>query len=180
MRMMGAVTIKAEEIQKLGRSGVYLFIDDVNKTFHVTYSSSVKYVVAEFTELCLGDPANSDLELRLLSPVSDIETMLIHTNYYRSRYRNMGYADLSPKARTPVQYRARVLVAPKLNGYDVQLVSKRGSKVITVGRFPNKVEAEDFIETYYGDDNSYALPVYAFNSVTKELLNHIEEQSLYL
>lgn len=167
-------------IRDFGPAGVYLLLDKSSKSFHISYTINFKYFVAGIVELIQGAPASSDFELLELSKSSDIETLKLHTEYWIDQYIKDGYVEMLGRGRKSVQYSVRLLVAPNLKGYDVQICNKRGTVISTVGRFLKKREAEDFIETYYAEDNPYKLPVFATNSLTKELLRETGEIGIRL
>jgi hypothetical protein len=116
------------------------------------------------------------VQLKIWSAGADIETLRLHAEFYRQYYDGMGYK-VAP-GRKALQYRVRAVPGPEFKYVDVELVaaSRRSSKV--VGRFKTSREAQAFIETYYGADNSIKFPVYAVNSATKELV--LERQTKVL
>lgn len=107
----------------------------------------------------------------------DIETLKLHAEYYRQYYIDRGYVGMG-SPRKVIRYKVRMLPSRDFKFIDVELVTTRGDKVGVVGRFKNRGEAGAFIETYYGTDNPFKLPVYACNSDTKELA--LEQQKKIL
>jgi hypothetical protein len=111
----------------------------------------------------------STLEFRSLSVTTDIETLKLHTEYWRDEFQKRGVAELLPRGRKTLQYEVRCVVDEDYDWVDIVLVSARGDKKI-VGKFRTMVEATEFVEAYYGSDNPYLLPVYAVNSRTSEYI----------
>lgn len=172
--------IKSLNLNSFSKSGVFVLVDHETKCFYITYSTNFKYVIGEVYELVTNGEVPANSEILELSSTTDMETLQLHYEFHRSQYLELGYNQISPKTRKALEYRVRVLVAPDLKSYDVQLVTKRGSKILTVGRFENKRLADQFVFDYYNEFNPCSYPVYAINSLTKELLSHKEEDGLYL
>lgn len=107
--------------------------------------------------------------LRVASPDADLETLKLHTEYYRSYYRDQGMVLLQAHLRHSIRYRVRAVPRADYKGVDVEIVSARGESKV-VGKFKNSGEAASFIETYYGTDNPFCLPVYGVNADTKAFL----------
>jgi hypothetical protein len=112
----------------------------------------------------------SGIHLEVVSAGADIETLKLHTEYYRKLYHTkLACKPIEEYSRKALQYRVRMVPSPDLKGMDVEVVTARGDSKV-VGRFKDRVVAKDFIETYYGTDNDLCFPVYGANSATKELL----------
>lgn len=116
--------------------------------------------------------------MEVVSAGADLETLKLHTEYYRSLYGSSGgYTLLQSHLRKAVSHRVRVVPSPDLKVVDVEIVTARGDSKI-VGKFKNTREASEFIETYYGTDNQFKFPVYAVNADTKALLLHNHKKIL--
>lgn len=146
---------------------VLIVLDRENWKAFVNYTQNAGFALAGlYTDFRRA----TNLELLVVSAGADIETLKLHTEYYRQYYHSrLCYGELKPRARKAVWYRARVVPSLDLKGVDVELVNARGESSI-VGRFKNIGEGKAFIETYYTADNSFKLPVYALNSATKEFV----------
>lgn len=154
------------DLSKLPKQAVYLVIDEVGHSFYVGYTLNMGGVLPMLYDLGTRLPA---LELRVLVSTSDLITLKLHTEYYRNIYLDKGFSEIIVRGRKALEYRARMVVAPDFKYVDVELVTARGSGMV-VARFSTKAEAEDFIMVYYGTGNPYHFPVYASNSLTKEVL----------
>lgn len=126
----------------------------------VSYTTSMG---AELLELYSQFAGKSGLSIEVVSCGADIETLKLHTEYYRQLYGATGHR------RKAIQYRVRLVPQDRMKYVDVQIVSARGDSKV-VGRFDSIPEAKSFIETYYGVDNPFRFPVYAVNSATKEMI----------
>lgn len=153
----------------LPSSCVFLIVNKQEKLFYINYTENIASALARFYADWSGKSAATALELEVLSVTTDIETLKLHTEYWKDRYRNIGYSDLIVANRKTLQYEVRILVAPDLSSVNVELVTARGQRKI-VGKFKTLADAKEFIMIYYGEDNGYRLPVYAVNSLTKEFM----------
>lgn len=154
---------------KLPQSCVYLIINEQQKLATVNYTENIAGALYRLYDDLAGRSPETALDLQILSVTTDIETLKLHSEYWKDQYRNNGYSDVIPTGRKALQYSARVLVASDLSSINVELVTARGQRKV-VGKFKTQTEAKDFIMMYYGGDNSYRLPVYAVNSLTKEFI----------
>lgn len=111
----------------------------------------------------------SGVTMEVVSAGADIETLKLHTEYYRDYYIRQGFTSIQSHSRKAIQYRVRAVPSSDFKFVDVELVSARGDAKF-VGRFRSMRLAGEFIETYYGTDNPFKLPVYAANSDTKLFL----------
>lgn len=148
---------------------VFLIVNKQEKLVYINYTQNIANALARFYNEWNGKSGAEALELEILSVTTDIETLKLHVEYWKDKYRNMGYSDLMVIKRKTLQYDVRTLVAPDLSGVNVELISARGDRKV-VGKFKTLTEAKEFIMLYYGEDNSYRLPVYAVNSLTKEFM----------
>lgn len=153
----------------LPRSCVFLLQNKQEKLVYINYSENFPLALARLYEELNGKSGTEALELDIVSVTTDIETLKLHTQYWRDHYRNIEYSDLIPIGRKSIEYSVRSLVASDLSTINVELVTARGIRKV-VGRFKTQKEADDFILTYYAEDNYYRLPVYAVNSLTKEFI----------
>lgn len=148
---------------------MFLVINKQEKLVYINYTQNIASALARFYVDWNGKPGAEALELEILSVTTDIETLKLHAEYWRDKYRNIGYDELADVSRKTLQYKVRTLVTPDLSGVNVELVTARGDSKV-VGKFKTLAEAKEFIMLYYGKDNKYRLPVYAVNSLTKEFL----------
>lgn len=171
-----------KNLSKYSQSGVFCLVDSVNKCFYTNYTINFKYFIAEVYEILrLGEVGAETTELLEFSSTTDIETLKIHVEIARDELLGKGYTEIRPRSRSSIKYHVRSLVSVDFRHYDVQLVSKRGTKVVTVGRFKTKKEADMFIYDYYSEEvNPYLLPVVSINSLTKELNRQTEELGLHI
>lgn len=153
---------------------VYGVFDESRNMFSIGYTQSMARTLGELYTLYQGSPG---YQLRVLTETGDSQHLKLYTEYYRDRYRAMGWVELGSPGRKTVQYRVRCMVAPNFKSVRVELVMARGDVDRVVGVFKTDGEARDFIETCYGTDNSNCFPVYAANSLTKEFL-HKEQTKL--
>ena len=158
--------MKLDELLGLPRSGVVIV--GRGSSFLVSYTTSMG---AELCDLYNQFGGQSGLTLRVCSANCDLETLRLHTEYYRNMYGSVGHK------RTALRYKVRIVPGVGLKYVDVELVSARGEGKV-VARFKNAREAREFIETYYGEDNPFRLPVYAANSATKEFLQEKQTKLL--
>lgn len=155
------------DLMELPREGIYLVYDETGKRVYVNYSLNMVGVLPRLYEDLKG---SGTTQFYILEVTTDIETLKLHTEYWRDEYKKMGCAELIPVGRKTLQYDVRCLVNGDYDGVDVVLVTARGDRKI-VGKFGTMGEGESFIETYYDSGNPYNLPVYAINSATKEFLS---------
>jgi hypothetical protein len=172
-RSRGIVMIKW--LMEAPSSGVLVLMAD--EGIWVGYSSNIGASVLRLVEELKGRATNPDL--RVVSANADIETLKLHTEYYRKLYHSeLGLKELIPYGRKTVRYRVRMVPSKGHTRIDVELMSARGGLIGVVGRFKNRALAEDFIETYYRTGNELLYPVIACNSDTKELI--LEEKTKLL
>jgi hypothetical protein len=153
----------------LPSSCVFLIINKEQKLVYINYTENIASALARFYADWAGKPGAEALELDILSVTTDIETLKLHTEYWKDHYRNNGYGNLISIGRKTLQYEVRALVAADLSCVNVELVTARGQRKV-VGKFKTLAQANDFIMTYYAEDNRYRLPIYAVNSLTKEFM----------
>ncbi len=154
------------DFSQLPKEGVYSIVDQSARCFYINYTSSMGSCLARIYEF---EKPGTTLEFRVLVVTNDLITLKLHTEYYRNIYKLSGFTEISPPARKALRYRTRVIVAPDFKSVDVELVSSRGDGNV-VARFKTKAEAQEFVMVYYGPDNPYRFPVYASNSLTREVL----------
>lgn len=154
------------DLAELPRACVYGVFGS-NMGVYVNYSTNLIGALPRlWDEIGEKDPA---LQLRVLSVTTDIETLKLHTEYWRDEFQKRGMSELLPRGRKTLQYDVRCVVDEDYDWVDIVLVSARGDRKI-VGKFRTMEEAVGFVEMYYGGDNPYRLPVYATNSRTREFL----------
>lgn len=151
--------MKLDELLGLPRSGVVIL--KKGNGVLVTYTTSMgSYLETLYQEF----EGKEGMEIEVVSKGADLETLKLHTEYFRA------FHGCIAQGRKAIQYRVRAVPAPEFKGVDVEIVSARGDSIMVVGKFKTAGEAKSFIETYYGADNPFRLPVYAANSATKEFL----------
>lgn len=153
-----------DDILSLPKSGVVILTRGT--TVLVSYTTSMG---AELLQLYTQFEGQKGISLRVVSVGADIETLKLHTEYYRVFYKSLGFRSLTEYGRKAIQYKVRIVPNKDFKYVDVELVSARGDGKL-VGRFKSAAEAKDFVDTYYGKDNQFRFPVYAVNSVTSELV----------
>lgn len=163
----------------LPREGVFVIENEATRCFYINYSTSIGQSLARLYDQWNGKPRAGNLDLKMLVVTSDPDTLKLHTEYWRDRYRNMGWTELGAAGRKSLQYKVRCVVAPDFSCMEVRLVTARGDSKV-VGRFKTAGEAQDFVQVNYGSDNPYCFPVYAANSDTKEYLARREADRLRL
>lgn len=156
------------DLAGLPRACVYSVVDIETNRFYVNYSVNMVGALSRLWEDVsrVGSPGNT-LEFTVLTVSTDIETLKLHTEYWRDVMVGRGMTELLPRGRKTLQYEVRCVVDEDYDWVDIVLVSARGDKKI-VGKFRTMGEAAEFVEMYYGGDNPYRLPVYAINSRTSE------------
>jgi len=155
--------MKLDELLGLPKSGVVILTKQGQSL--VTYTVSMgAYLETLYQQF--GGKTGMELEIR--SPGADLETLKLHTEYYREQYIKQGKL-LQSHVRKAVKYKVRSVVSPDIKRVVVEIVNMRGEG-LTVGLFRTIKEASEFMGTYYGADNSFVFPVYATNSDTKEFL----------
>lgn len=154
----------------LPREAVFVIEQPVTRCFYINYSTSMGQGLARLYDRWNGKPRAGTLVLRVLVSTPDIETLKLHTEYWRRDYLSRGWNELESAGRVSLRYKAKIVVAPNFKSVDVRLVTARGDMDKIVGRFKTAAAAQEFIDMYYGPDNPLCLPVYACNSLTKELI----------
>ena len=162
------------ELLGLPRSGVIVLIK--GNSVLVGYTTSIG---SELMQLYSQFRGQEGMELRVLSAGADIETLKLHTEYYRNYFKSKGMVQIQEPNRKAIQYKVRVVTTPDIKLVDVELVSARGDSKV-VGRFESVDEAKEFIRLYYGSDNPFRLPVYATNARTAKLLKNSKSGLLEL
>src|SRR5690348_15910445 len=157
--------MRLDEVLALPKSGVVILTK--NDSILVSYTTSMGADLQEMYNLFKGQ---TGIRIRVLSAGADIETLKLHTEYYRKFYHSkLGYRQLIDYQRKAIKYSVRTIPSYNFKGIDVELVTARGDSKI-VGRFKNDKEAREFINNCYAGDNPFRFPVYALNSDTKEFL----------
>lgn len=156
--------MKLDEFLGLPKSGVVVL--QKQNTILVSYTTSMG---ANLESLYNEFKGQSGIEFRVFSAGADLETLKLHTEYYRRYFTKKGFILLQTHSRKAVQYKVRIVPSLEFKRIDVELVNSRGDSKF-VGRFKSVKEAKDFVSKYYGRDNPFQLPVYALNSDTKEFL----------
>lgn len=153
-----------DEVLGLPKSGVVILTkkDSVLVSYTTSMGVSLESLYNEFGGV-------SGITMSIVSARADLETLKLHVEWYRDYYSKLGYKMMVQYKRKSIQYKVRCIPSLDFKGADVELVTARGGSKI-VGRFKNIGEAKSFIETYYGLDNPFKFPVYAFNSDTKMYL----------
>ena len=136
-------------------------------------SARVGYTIslASYLETLYNNRAGQKgVRLEVWSSGLDLETLKLHCEYFKGHYDDLGY-DVDWGARSCIEYRVRMVPGAEFKTMDVELVTARGKGEKLVGRFENKAEAQQFIDTFYAEDsNPFKFPVCALNSATKEFL----------
>lgn len=160
--------MKLDDLLALPKSGVVVLIKQ--KQVLVSYTTSMG---AHLESLYQQFGGQRGITLKVMSADADLETLKLHTEYYRDLYSRSGLILLQAHLRKTVQYKIRLKPSIGFRFMDVELVNARGDSRV-VGRFRDSLDAKDFIATYYGADNPFQFPVYALNCDTKQFL--LEEQ----
>jgi len=163
-----------DEFLALPKSGVIIL--QKGNSVLVSYTTSMG---AELLDLYTQFSGHTGIDLKVVSVGADIETLKLHTEYYRHYYLTRGMSSLIQYNRKTIKYKVRVIPNSDFRYVDVELVSARGDSKV-VGRFESAIEAKDFVDMYYGLDNPFRFPVYAINSTTKGLLASVESGLLKL
>lgn len=153
------------DLATLPRACVYSVVDIETNRFYVNYSMNMVGALGRLWEE-VGS-RGSTLEFRVMSVSTDLETLKLHTEYWRDVMVGRGMTELLPRGRKTLQYEVRCVVDEDYDWVDIVLVSARGDRRI-VGKFRTMEEAVGFVEMYYAGDNPYRFPVYAVNSRTSE------------
>ena len=162
-----------DEMLSLPRSGVVIL--QKADSVLVSYTTSMASELQDLYGMFRGQ---SGIVLKVLSAGADIETLKLHTEYYRKFYHDqLCYRPIKQYNRKALVYKVRAVPSHDFKSIDIELVTARGDSKF-VGRFKTKKEAGIFIETYYGSDNPFKFPVYAANSLTKEFLAEQEKKLL--
>ncbi len=168
------------DLDKLPRACVYGVTEVETHRRYVNYSMNMVGALSRlWEEVGRSRSPGSTLEFEVLSVSTDIETLKLHTEYWRDKCSRWGYTDLLPRGRKALQYEVRCVVDDDYDFVDIVLVSARGDKKV-VGKFKTMEEAVGFVEMYYAGDNPYRLPVYAANSRTSEYLRELEVGRIHL
>lgn len=156
--------MRLDELLSLPKSGVVIL--KKGGTILVSYTTSMG---AELQELYGMFRGQSDITIEIVSAGADLETLKLHTEYYRKFYHSrLCYRPLTAYSRKAIEYKVRSIPSPDFKYINVELVTARGDSKI-VGKFKNIKDAKEFMETCYSN-NPFCLPVYALNSDTKEFL----------
>jgi hypothetical protein len=162
-----------DEVLQLPKSGVIVLFKDYQVM--VTYTTSMG---AYLEKLYMEYSGQKGIRLEVFSVGADLETLKLHTEYYRDYYsRQPGLILLQAHLRKTVQYDVRAVPCDDFKSFKVELVTARGDSKM-VGKFDNSAEAKAFIETYYGEDNPFRFPVYALNCDTKQFLEDNRKRKL--
>lgn len=161
-----------DDLLSLPKSGVVILFKQ-NQVL-VTYTTSMG---AHLESLYQQFGGHRGITLEVMSAGADLETLKLHTEYYRDFYSKSSRVLLQAHLRKTVQYSVRVVPAIGFKFIHVELVNARGDSKF-VGRFKNSKDAKDFVAAYYGKDNPFRFPVYAANSDTKEFLLDMQTKTL--
>jgi hypothetical protein len=161
-----------DDLLALPKSGVVILFKQ--KQVLVTYTTSMG---AHLESLYQQFGGQRGITLKVMSAGADLETLKLHTEYYRDFYSRAGSVLLQAHLRKTVQYKVRIAPAIGFKFMQVELVNARGDSKF-VGRFRTSREAKDFVDMYYGKDNTFQFPVYALNSDTKEFLLDMQKKML--
>lgn len=163
--------MKLDEVLGLPKSGVIIL--KKHGRVLVTYTTSMgAYLETLYQEF----KGKTGMEIEVRSPGADLETLKLHTEYYRDLYAKEGKL-LQYHIRKAIKYRIRSVPNANFKKFHVEIVNMRGEGLV-VGIFKSAKESKEFIETYYGTDNSFVFPVYAVNSDTKEFLHQLQKKML--
>ncbi len=146
------------ELLALPKSGVVI-LSRGDSTL-VSYTTSMG---AELLQIYGQFAGQAGVSLRVVSSGVDLETLKLHTEYYRARYGAVGHS------RKALQYKVRIVPYDRFKYVDVKLFTARGESKL-VGRFKDTPEAKSFIETYYGASNPFNFPIYAVNPETRAII----------
>ena len=153
-----------DKLLTLPRSGVVIL--KKGNSVLIGYTSSM----GAYLETLYNDfRGQTGIEMRVYSEGVDLETLRLHTEYYRKVYVSKGFSMIIDPLRKAVKFRVRMVPSPDFKHFNVEIVSARGDSRV-VGKFKSNKEAKGFIETYYGTDNPLVFPVYAANTDTKVFL----------
>lgn len=160
-----------KNLVKIKVGGVFGLVDKKSKRAYIGYSGNILGSVSRVVAEVLGGVfkyRNIDLnrfDLDVLESGVNIETAKLHHQYWVDGFKARGYEIINAGGKKPSRVRARLFYSPGI--VEARLVNTRGDSCL-VGVFLTKAEATEFIETYYGEHNTYQYPVIATNSLTKE------------
>lgn len=165
--------MRLDELLQLPKSGVVVL--QKHDSVLVSYTTNMGSELQDLYSMFRGQ---SGIVLKVLSSGVDLETLKLHTEYYRKFYHGrLCYRPINPYSRKTLEYKVRAVPSKDFKYIDIELVTARGDSKF-VGRFKTKKEAGAFIETCYGPSNPFRFPVYAANSDTKEFLAEQESKLL--
>ena len=157
------------DYRNIPRSGIIAVIIESSKKVYITQGSSLRTLVGrnineieDGVHKCVK--STDQYRMIVLEGCYDKESRMLHTEYWKEYYRNIGYEVLSSE-KSLLKYKISKRVYE--GKVEVSLVDSRYARLV-VGLFKKMYEAERFIETCYGDSNPFKLPVYAVNELTKE------------
>lgn len=156
------------ELLGLPRSGVVILT--MGNQVLVSYTESMGANIESLYNQFRGRGGLTPITMEVRSANVDLETLKLHTEYYKAYYKDRGILQPLVQLRVSLRYKVRAVPRSDYKGVDVEVVSARGESKV-VGKFRNSAEAKDFIETYYGTDNPFCFPVYGANADTKAFLN---------
>lgn len=102
-------------------------------------------------------------KLQLL--ILDTNPTRLYVNYYKNKYRNMGYEIYNEDEKPHVQYKFKVVVDYRLQLIEVVAVTRRNDQ-ISLGAFKKISEAEKFFE-YINNNNEAGGLVYSISKIDK-------------
>lgn len=166
-----------DDIQELSKPGVYCI--ESNEYAYFGYAQDILVAVSKvLSELRKGvfkikDMEGKALNLRVLTELDggdDIETLKLRCQYAARLWEEHGGIVWNPATKALLQYEVIHRVDLKRKCVNVYLLPSSSRTEKLVGSFPSIAEASAFIGEFYSPDrNPMMLPVYASNSLTKEI-----------
>ncbi len=166
-----------DDLQGLSKPGVYSI--EFNEYAYFGYSIDILVTVSKvLSELRRGlfkirDMEGKPLNLRVYSELDggdDIETLKIRCQWAAREWEKNGGILWNPATKSLLQYEVRSRIDLKRKCVNVLLVSANRTERV-VGVFDNIKDASAFISEFYSSEsNPMMVPVYACNSLTKEIV----------
>ena len=156
--------------------GIIALINDSDKKVYLTQGSNIPVLLGKIiSEIKQGIHTHQELcddykklKAMVIETQIDITHRYLHMSYWYDYFEASGYKLYTKKNHLSYKVSKGLVNVSKNSSklvVEVYLVNSRCEKTV-VGVFETIQQADEFIETYYTQDNKYKLPILANNKLT--------------
>jgi hypothetical protein len=150
-------------------AAIFAIINEPDRKVYIGYSevlpARLGQIVTDINRDQWKYPQMVQERAKLSLLILDTNPARLFVNYYKNKYRNMGYEIYNDDEKPHVQYKFKVVVDYRLGLIEIVAVTRRNDQ-ISLGAFKKISEAEKFFE-YINKYNEAGGLVYSIGKIDK-------------